>query len=93
MSVLLAMSLPYHKLYAAIEYAVGTGLFSCKESRHEGSTSCQRSSGKFAIILTKLGCENVASLLQEAIREETTVVRSLDEVLQYVDSGRFTNMR
>lgn len=31
--------------------------------------------------------------LQEVVQEEAVVVRSLDEVLQYVDSGRFTNMR
>ena len=55
MSVLLALSLPCHKLYAAIEYAVGTGLFSCKESRPEGSTSCQRFRGKFVITFTNWG--------------------------------------
>ena len=50
------------------------------------------------VSFAKLDCTNtmsmnVASWLQEAVQEETAMVHALDEVLQYVDSERFTNMR
>ena len=76
---------------------LGTGLSSCKESWHDGYSSCQRLRGKLA----KLDCTNTTSMnvvslaqhVQEAIQEETVMVHTLNEVLQYVDSERFTNMR